>query len=509
MRRLAVTTGYSTSEDGAKILDRIAEEQSALVAFYVDEYRGSNQLPPLIEKSEYDKALTILPKSGAVFRQHAAMWAVGVVLGRRNQPNKGQIRAGRRWCKIISDDSSMSISIECPGAWTQCALSNEEQIATIIHDGGKPSTFLIDTANSTVRIFFDPREKTFTDKGYRVIGTYKNVYTPTLVECPAGHRVMIRADTLANNSGCWKCGRLSQSAKKILSHEEASARFESHGMRLLEQYRGTRISHLVECENGHHVRVRLGNLNGSGCRRCRRYTSEEACRYVFESVFSAEFSHARPKWLVNESGNRMEFDGYNANLGIAFEFHGRQHFEIDGHYTKTEEDVLITQHRDAVKRKLAQQNEVTLIEIAHYESLCTEDLRNKIFAILQECGKPIPPLFWSEIKPGRSSSKMEEARRLASEHGAVLLDKTWKHVDYKMAWQCQCGNQFYRSLTDARQLYMRCKSCRIQASRKLSVTDIMLVKSLKASGKSQIAIARHFGVSKQTINRVFHKRRYT
>jgi hypothetical protein len=103
---------------------------------------------------------------------------------------------------------------------------------------------------------------------------------------------------------------------------------------------------------------------GSWCPKCMKYVNEQNVRLIFNKIFNDIFSKTKPYWLKNSRGNKMELDGYNERLGIAFEYHGEQHYKKHKFFNKTS----VTQRKkdDIQKRKLCKQNGVVLIEIPYW-----------------------------------------------------------------------------------------------------------------------------------------------
>jgi hypothetical protein len=66
----------------------------------------------------------------------------------------------------------------------------------------------------------------------------------------------------------------------------------------------------------------------------------------------------RPKWL-----SRLELDGYNEELKIAFEYNGIQHRELHPFFHRTEEDFWRQQERDMIKKDLCDKKGVKLFVI--------------------------------------------------------------------------------------------------------------------------------------------------
>lgn len=100
---------------------------------------------------------------------------------------------------------------------------------------------------------------------------------------------------------------------------------------------------------------------GRWCPRCSEGKWEKIVRYYFENIFKAKFPKKKPKWLYVLTGHRLELDGYNKNLKIAFELNGPQHYiPVYGI------DKFIKQREfDDLKRKACKQQGILLIEIPY------------------------------------------------------------------------------------------------------------------------------------------------
>jgi len=102
--------------------------------------------------------------------------------------------------------------------------------------------------------------------------------------------------------------------------------------------------------------------SGSWCYRCRAFKSEQICRDFFETFFKKTFIKRRPKWLC-----KLELDGYNEELKIAFEYNGKQHRDLTPFFHRTEEDFWRQQERDMIKKDLCIKNGVKLFVIPDEE----------------------------------------------------------------------------------------------------------------------------------------------
>jgi hypothetical protein len=105
---------------------------------------------------------------------------------------------------------------------------------------------------------------------------------------------------------------------------------------------------------------------------------------VTEEVFNVKFLKKRPKWLINDKGNRMELDGYNEDLRIAFEYQGRQHFEIVSHFKDTKKDFAKRQKHDKIKKEICLEKNILLL-CPTYE-LDEKDYRYFIYESMKNYG---------------------------------------------------------------------------------------------------------------------------
>ncbi|GAH28085.1 unnamed protein product, partial [marine sediment metagenome] len=86
----------------------------------------------------------------------------------------------------------------------------------------------------------------------------------------------------------------------------------------------------------------------------------------FECIFNKDFKKARPEWLKNCEGHHLELDGYNDELKLAFERHGKQHYEWPNYFHKTVKKYITQLSNDQEKGELCETNGVTLIEVPYW-----------------------------------------------------------------------------------------------------------------------------------------------
>lgn len=96
------------------------------------------------------------------------------------------------------------------------------------------------------------------------------------------------------------------------------------------------------------------------------WKSEQETRKIFELILKADFKKSRPDWLKSPKGGRLELDGYNKELKLAFEYQGEYHY-IDlpiHHQQRTLKEV---QKNDECKLKLCRKYGIDLIQVPYWE----------------------------------------------------------------------------------------------------------------------------------------------
>jgi hypothetical protein len=97
---------------------------------------------------------------------------------------------------------------------------------------------------------------------------------------------------------------------------------------------------------------------------------ETQCKRVVESIFGVPFEKTRPDFLNNHvTKNNLELDCYNADLKIAVEFDGRQHYEFVPFFHRNEDAFRAQQYRDYMKQKKCEENGILLIRVPYTTTL--------------------------------------------------------------------------------------------------------------------------------------------
>ncbi len=190
-------------------------------------------------------------------------------------------------------------------------------------------------------------------------------------------------DIIKHIKGCYNCAT---NSKKTLKHyQDISIKYEFEYIldyvpeSVVDNILGWKCKKCEDIRNISYNEIRKQR----GCGNCSTFESEKYCRIVFEEIFECKFRKCRPKFL-----NGLEYDGYNEELKIAFEYNGIQHYKYIDYFHKNGKDSLHKQQeRDELKRKLSLENNITLIEIPYTYNIRYKDkMKEYIRQQLEEKG---------------------------------------------------------------------------------------------------------------------------
>jgi hypothetical protein len=186
---------------------------------------------------------------------------------------------------------------------------------------------------------------------------------------------------------------------------------------------GSKTRVLVRCANGHEWSADASNLlyAGSWCPECLN-KGERIVRAIFEATFGKAFSKSKPDWLLSPKGRKLELDGYNEPLRLAFEYQGPHH-TLDA-------DVIA---RDKIKRDTCAKIGISLIEVeATKTPHPPQNVLKKVVEAFQRYGIARTPRL-----PSRDvfAAELTALRDLATERGGLLLSQCYLGGE-KHEWKC-------------------------------------------------------------------------
>jgi len=224
---------------------------------------------------------------------------------------------------------------------------------------------------------------------------------------------------------------------------------EKRGGKLLSPfYSGSGSKYKWECKFNHIWEAWwISTHRGSWCPYCSRSVSEEICRYVFEQMFNVIFLPTRFEWLVNERGNKLELDGYNAELKLAFEHNGAYH------YKEIFKPLHEIQKNDLIKKTLCKQYGITLIVVPQlYDEILPEDLHIFIEKECSQLNTFINKNYILDINQchkDRSKNVVKEIEGRIREKQGILVKIKFEEIT-RIIIRCKEGHEWCSSLGQLR-----------------------------------------------------------
>ena len=297
-----------------------------------------------------------------------------------------------------------------------------------------------------VEYFFnDFKSKVLNKEGKIIDGEYENCYSEFTIECNRGHRWIIPAANIRHGSWCAKCaildGNSRCSGSKDGLEKSKNIAIERNGECISEEYISTTSKLKWRCHNGHVWDACYNDVNkGSWCPICGGLVSEHVCKYFIEEMLGVEFKKIKPSWLLNDRGNKMEYDGYNEEFKIAFEYHGKQHYENIFHFHKTE-TLERRKFNDKLKQSLSEENGVKLIIIPYY--IKNNDIPKFIYEELLKINLNISIKHYNEIEVKYvNSNELSNLKQIAIERGGECTSDVYMGNKSKHDFICHKGHRF-------------------------------------------------------------------
>lgn len=275
---------------------------------------------------------------------------------------------------------------------------------------------------------------------------YINNSTKLKWKCKEGHTFEASPSHIkTSKSWCPKCGYKVVSEKGRYSMEEIrKMAIKKGGECLSKEYNISGEKLLWRCNEGHEWKTSPHNIknNTAWCPNCNSYINEELVRAIFEKIFEVKFIKGRPRWLIGSSGRTLELDGYNKDLGIAFEYHGEQHFNGDNYFYRSNIKTNIEKRMldDSIKRRTCLEKGINLIEIPFniqqkdYFTYINEQCKNKGIEI-----DPNKHVNYRDLHIF-TKSKLQEMKDFAALKGGDCISTGYLGNANKLSWKCKHGH---------------------------------------------------------------------
>lgn len=206
-------------------------------------------------------------------------------------------------------------------------------------------------------------------KGGELLSEYINNQSFLEVLCQEAHLFLVSWKNMVHrNVWCGICWSERRGRSRRIGEERFRTLVESYKGKFLGLIRGPYINKdesfaRIECEQGHIFRASYGSVRSRHwCPDCQSSKGERACRAILARAFGKEFLKKKPHWLRKGKAG-LELDGYCEELGVAFEFNGKQHYQKVRH--DDEKDFRRRLKHDRQKRRLCVKQGVMLIVIPY------------------------------------------------------------------------------------------------------------------------------------------------
>jgi rubredoxin len=211
-----------------------------------------------------------------------------------------------------------------------------------------------------------------------------------------------------------------------------------------EEYETAHTKLTIKCKEGHEFKISYNNLSKSRyCPECNFYIGEEYTRHVLETLLDCKFQKIRPDWLLNEEGNKLELDGYNEDLKVAFEYNGIQHYKFSKHFHRTKANFNKRLRDDQLKIETCKNNDVNLIVVPY--TLEIEDIRPFVEKELKKFkvpfkSKKIKVLDQNTLRKNSASGLSKIKKKI--EGKGKLLSKVYIDRNTTLKFKCNCSNEW-------------------------------------------------------------------
>jgi len=216
-------------------------------------------------------------------------------------------------------------------------------------------------------------------KGFTLVSNvydYKNNKTKLQWLCKNNHLFSSRLNDIVTGYGCPECGGVKIPDISKLK----SCAISREGELLSEVYVNCETKYTWSCKKKHTWEASWHLISaGQWCPLCKTYATEFKCKQILESLTGKPFNKCR---IIPFKQSKLELDGYNEEMNIAFEYNGIQHYKQCSWLHKTKIDFEYQQEKDMFKHKWCIDNNIKLIVIPYTEK---KTLNQYIEKELQKC----------------------------------------------------------------------------------------------------------------------------
>jgi thiol-disulfide isomerase/thioredoxin len=208
-------------------------------------------------------------------------------------------------------------------------------------------------------------------EGNLISTNYTDRETKLLWECKEKHQWKATWSNILHGTWCPVC--FGNNSPTILELQEFAENKE--GSLVSIKYINAKNKLMWKCKKGHIWNASWDSIRrDSWCPECSRFKTEYRCKELLEKKLGFELKKINFKC----GSHCYQWDGYNKEYKVAFEYHGYQHYVFPNFFQKTEEAHEKSKQRDLDKLKYAKENNIKLIIIPYTEEKTLEEYINNL-----------------------------------------------------------------------------------------------------------------------------------
>lgn len=178
--------------------------------------------------------------------------------------------------------------------------------------------------------------------------------------------------------GCQKCADINRRLTKNQFVTRANAIHNNHYSYENLIYETTSAKGTITCfKHGDFSQLLTNHLAGSGCPKCRRYTSKS--ENIIETYLQRNHIHYHKHFAFEDcvntkTGYRLYFDFYLPKLNVCIEYNGEQHYKPINLFGRGLDinSFCTQQNRDMIKFDYCKTNNIKLIIIPYTHQRCVK-----------------------------------------------------------------------------------------------------------------------------------------
>ena len=272
----------------------------------------------------------------------------------------------------------------------------------------------------------------------------------------------LKSSYLRGKNSVKNCPNCSPLKKKTI--EEIKINAKEIGLECLsDSYVGIEKKLLWRCKNNHEWSATPNMIfnSNSRCPECKRFKNEAKIKFAFEQYFEVKFP--KKSKIPTSYGFNLELDGFNADLNLAFEYNGEQHYVYDPRYyhRKGIHEFENQKIRDEKKIEYCQMNNICLVIIPFSLKTHEEVASHILDQLPQSYMKDKVRLIEALENYGFESDELDSIREKLSSINMTLQSNVYSGVgDKNLLIKClKCKHEYLASHYQIKKMSI-CINCR-------------------------------------------------